>query len=337
MNIQQLNKTIEDQIEKDSVLNQQIEVINQYGDFNELFVDITQKQFNGKLIYDIEIEYKDFKFSQDFLKRKQISNIDFEYKNYNLSIDKLESEEFTLDSKSLTSEIEELQDQIKQLKIDFVDEDDDNNPQKILDDKIQRTYDLREENKLKIEKLKNEIQVTLNSMFQDLKNDTEKLITRINELVDDYNTSKGNGLEFKDLWKSFKNNRVKDSVIKTFINSFKFKVNAKKIEIRQQNEKIRSLKSTMTSKNLWDWYSIMQEIKLVKDKRDIIKEEYNMMKDSLPHFEDDVEELVENGFEELLFDLFQESDNKEDIKVSKTELYKYTLPDYNKIVKKYSI
>ena len=130
MNIQQLNKTIEDQIEKDSVLNQQIEVINQYGDFNELFVDITQKQFNGKLIYDIEIEYKDFKFSQDFLKRKQISNIDFEYKNYNLSIDKLESEEFTLDSKSLTSEIEELQDQIKQLKIDFVDEDDDNNPQK---------------------------------------------------------------------------------------------------------------------------------------------------------------------------------------------------------------
>ena len=122
-------------------------------------------------------------------------------------------------------------------------------------------------------------------MFQDLKNDTEKLITRINELVDDYNTSKGNGLEFKDLWKSFKNNRVKDSVIKTFINSFKFKVNAKKIEIRQQNEKIRSLKSTMTSKNLWDWYSIMQEIKLVKDKRDIIKEEYNMMKDSLPHFE----------------------------------------------------
>lgn len=337
MNIEQLNKTIETEIQKDSVLNQQVEALQDYIEFDEMFIDIDQKTENHKLVYDIQIDYKSPKFTQDFLKRKQITDIDFEYNNYNLSIEHLESEEYSLDSKSLTSEIEELQDQIKQLKIDFVDEDDDNNPQKILDDKIQRSYDLREENKLQIQKLKNEIEVTLNAMFYDLKSDTEKLINRIYELVEDYNQQKGNGLEFKDLWKSFKNNRVKDSVIKTFINSFKFKVHSKKIEIRKQNEKIRSLKNQMTSKNLWDWYSIIQEIKIVKEKRTIIKEEYQMMNDSLPHFVDEAQEIVEQGFEELLFDLYHETQYQENIKISKTELYKYTLQDYNKIVQKYTL
>jgi len=337
MNIEQLNKTIETEIQKDNVLNQQIEALQDYIEFDEMFIDIDQKTENHKLVYDIQIDYRSPKFTQDFLKRKQITDIDFEYNNYNLSIEHLESEEYSLDSKSLTSEIEELQEQIKQLKIDFVDEDDDNNPQKILDDKIQRSYDLREENKLQIQKLKNEIEITLNVMFYDLKSDTEKLINRIYELVEDYNQQKGNGLDFKDIWKSFKNDRVKSSVIKSFFNTFKFKVHAKQIEVRKQNEKIRSLKQTMTAKNMWDWMSIISEINLVKERRSILKEEYQMMKDSLSIVESEIEGLVEQGFEELLFDLYHETQYQEDIKITKTELYKYTLQDYNKIVQKYTL
>lgn len=340
MNIEQLNTLIENEIKKDNVLNQQVEAIYSFGgEFDELFVDINQKNYDGKLAYDVAIDYKNFKFTQDFLKRKKILEIDYEYSDYKLQINSIESEEYSLDTRKLSESIEELKEQIKNLNLDDLDDelDDDNDPRILLKKKEDDIEIIKEENKIQLERLKRDIESTFNALFDDLDKDTEKLLNRIHQLVDDYNQSKGNGLEFKDLWKSFKNDRVKASVIKTFVNNFKFKVSSKKIDVMKDNEKIRSLKSTMTAYNLWDWASILNQIKVVKEHRDIVKEEYTMMNDSMDRFEEEVEELVEDGFEELLFDLFQSADNKEDIKISKVELYKYTLSDYNKLLKNYTI
>ncbi len=336
MNEEELNKTIVRMIREDKVLVQQINALNDYGiEFNEMTTNVYERVEDYQFYREISIQYLNPKFTKSFLNRKQISNIDFEYKDYQIVINSLESEEFTLDNKLLYDRIETMKSQMKSLNLD--DDESETSPSKLLEKEQDNIDELKEQNLINTRKLKNEIEDTLNFMLQDLKRDTENLVEDIHDVIEAYNKKKGNDLTILEELKNYFSSRVKKQVAKTFTNSYKFKVNALKVKIRGCTARIISKKNSMSSKNIFDWFSIIDEIKQIKLERDITKDKYKMMKNSLPYFIEELEELISMKFDELLFYKFSVAENKKEVRISKTELYKISLHDYNNLVNKYQI
>lgn len=324
MNKEELFKQLQKEFKEDIVINQQLETLSFNGfEFGNIDANLEEKKSaDYKIEFDVELEYQYPSFIKAFLKRKDITEIDFSYSDFKIEINDIELDNETDFYTKKTKTYSKLANDDEMNYVEEIEEKDDESKESI---------------KRKKTKLINEIESNINEQLKLLKSDTDKLISRINSFVEDYNTLKGNGKSIRSLFKQFKNYRNKDSVIKDYQNMYQNKLDSIKVKLLKKDNEIREKKAEKTVYNFWSWSKIGQEVKVLVTERDILKSKFDMLKTNYKRVLDEIETMVEEKFELLLFDKLQENQDMKDVKIDKFEIYRYTLKFYKKIVSQYDI
>lgn len=341
-NIDELNQEIVRLIDNDVVVNQQLEALTDYGfEFQDVHKEIKQTEKDYSIQKEVIIDFLEPKFTKHFLTKNKINDIDFIYKNYQITINDIESndDEYTQEKNQILRTIEELQSQVSMMDSELLAElGDDANPQIAIQRHEESIEILKEQNRIRSERFKQEIEITINANLQNLKADVDKLISSLDELVGQYNKAKGNGNNLRDLIKEFSNHRVKEYAKSRLNLQYKALVTSKKIEVVRKTERIKFLWAEIRS-DAWKIFTLKSEINLLVFEKQDLEADYKAMKKDIPIVNEKIEILVEAKFEEMIIDLINQSKETDvkNIKISRRELYAYAFQGYKELLKKHSL
>lgn len=133
-----------------------------------------------------------------------------------------------------------------------------------------------------------------------------------------------------------KKSSSKDKALNFFKNKYFNLIQSKKLSLSKLQKNIDTIRNS-------PWYSyssVIAKIKLFIHNYELQKEQYNLMLKLQDKIYIELEETINEAFENLILDkqqLLQNKDLDVNEKIELNELYKYIIPIYDKLLKKYKI
>jgi hypothetical protein len=322
-------KLILETINKNSHYQQQIEALNSFG-FIYKNVDINiELQANNS--YQVEFLCEEPYLNQKLRDRYNLSFIEMNYDKDKMQIEitRIFHNEYITNKEKLKKKLEEESSELVELA-KFAGDTITGVPiSKFIDDIEDKVEELYETNIKELMRIKSEIEITINSMLANLKSDIKDILTKIDLIIQDYDTSLENNENIYELLKEFKNHRAKKWTIRQFINDYIFLMNQKRLKIYRINKDISAI--NLSHKNL-KLEQTIAEYKIYLTKKSLAQQELDNLKKNKQASYNKIEEIVEEYYQEYLIDLLQENQAIEDIEINHKELLRYCLPEYNKYI-----
>ena len=170
-----------------------------------------------------------------------------------------------------------------------------------------------------------------------LKEAVNQFNNKIAIFIDDYNLNLlKNRFIIQSTIEKFKKSSTKNKTLNFFKDKYFNLLQSKKLSLSKLQKSIDTIRQS-------PWYSfssVIAKIKLFIHNYELQKEQYNSMVKLQDKIYIELEEIINEAFENLILDQQQLLQNKNldaNIDIDQNELYKYTIPIYNQLLQKYSL
>jgi hypothetical protein len=337
INKKELEKIISRTIDNSIEVNEQREQLESYG-FVFRSID-TFVDFKSEKEYEVSIKFTKPAFTKRMLSRYDLKNLEFDYDNEAMKIEifNIVHNEFITDKKKLEKQITKDQEKLE----DYTNIA--NNPMledvpipkmgnRNIEDMVEEQF---EKNKYELDRVKKEIENTINASLELMRQDILKINSEIRKVVENYKDNLENKKSsFKNFLNNHLNKRAMNSVKHNLKLNYKKHLLEKKIKVQQVNEKIAGISYT---KNLLQLGQKIAEKQMYLNKKASLKQDYLYLKKSKNVIFANIEEIVEEKNREYTLELIGEVKNAEDINISEFQLLKYCIPPYNKMIGAYML
>jgi len=170
-----------------------------------------------------------------------------------------------------------------------------------------------------------------------LKEAVNQFNKKIAIFIDDYNSNLSkNRFIIQSTIEKFKKSSTKNKTLNFFKDKYFNLLQSKKLSLSKLQKSIDTIRQS-------PWYSfssVIAKIKLFIHNYELQKEQYNSMVKLQDKIYIELEEAINEAFENLILDqqqLLQNKDLDSNIDIDQNELYKYTIPIYNQLLQKYNL
>jgi hypothetical protein len=309
-----LQNTIKDMFEKDHKIKQELSMLNANG----LEID-TNIEFIDDLF---EVKLSKPRFTKSFLNSNNILNMpSISLSNFEIEIEDI-------------FELEKPNKQVfRQSAINGGFKPDSDNFENIVEDIYQTTLkDIEQTGK----NISDAFMITINLSLGFLEEAVEQFNNKIAIFVEDYNSNiSKNKTIIQSTIDMFKRSSTKQKTLDFFKDRYFNLIQVKKLSLSKLEKNI----DTIRYSPWFSFASVIAKIKLFIHNYELQKEQYNSMIRLQDQIYTELEEVINEAFENLILDQQQLLQNKNldtDIEIDQNDLYKYTIPIYNQLLKKYN-